>query len=80
MHTVIPLEEPTLIGSIRSTGRAVVIHEAPGFTEVCFCHLEAPIRRVADIDTLYPAPLLEQHYLPNADRVLDAAHSLLEYA
>jgi pyruvate dehydrogenase E1 component beta subunit len=91
LRTLVPLDEPTLIGSIRRTGRAVVIHEAAGFggygaelaarlTEACFYHLQAPIRRVTGLDTPYPAPLLEQHYLPSADRVLRTVSSLLEYA
>jgi 2-oxoisovalerate dehydrogenase E1 component beta subunit len=91
LRTLVPLDEPTLAGSIRRTGRAVVIHEAAGFggygaelaarlTEACFYHLEAPIRRVTGLDAPYPAPLLEEHYLPNADRVLRTVRSLLEYA
>ncbi|MFZ3492107.1 alpha-ketoacid dehydrogenase subunit beta [Streptomyces sp. 5.8] len=91
VRTLVPLDVDTLAGSIRRTGRAVIVHEAAGFggygaelaarlTEACFYHLEAPIRRVTGIDAPYPAPRLEEHYLPDTDRVLTAVHSLNEYA
>jgi pyruvate dehydrogenase E1 component beta subunit len=44
--------------------------------ERCFHHLEAPIRRVTGFDVPYPAPKLEQYYLPGVDRILDAVDDL----
>jgi pyruvate dehydrogenase E1 component beta subunit len=69
--------------SARRTGRVVVVHEAPvnnGFgaelaariTEQCFYHLESPVLRVGGFSTPYPPSKLEEHYLPDLDRVLDA--------
>ena len=74
-------------GSVRRTGRAVVVHESTGFggpggeiaarvTERCFHHLEAPVLRVAGFDIPYPPPMLERHHLPGVDRVLDAVGRL----
>ncbi|MEU9891155.1 alpha-ketoacid dehydrogenase subunit beta [Sphaerisporangium sp. NPDC051017] len=91
LRTLVPLDEHTLTGSIHRTGRAVVVHEAPGFggygaelaarlTEACFYHLQAPIGRVTGLDAPYPPPLLEEYHLPNVNRVLHAVHSLLQYA
>ena len=65
------------------TGRLVVVHEAPSnvglgaeiaarVTEECFYSMEAPVLRVAGFDTPYPAARLEEEYLPDLDRVLDA--------
>ena len=61
----------------------VVVHEAPGnlglgaeiaarVTEECFYSLEAPVLRVTGFDTPYPAARVEEEYLPDLDRVLDA--------
>lgn len=87
LRTLMPLDEETVCDSVRRTGRAVVVHEAHGFagpgaeiaariTERCFYHLEAPVRRVTGFDVPYPAPLLEEHYLPGVGRILDAVASL----
>ncbi|GAA0359498.1 alpha-ketoacid dehydrogenase subunit beta [Actinoallomurus spadix] len=78
-----PLDEETILESVRRTGRCVVVHEAPVFngygaelaariTEKCFYHLEAPVLRVGGFSTPYPPSRLEDHYLPDLDRVLDA--------
>jgi 2-oxoisovalerate dehydrogenase E1 component beta subunit len=83
LRSLSPLDDATLAGSVRRTGRAVVVHEAQGFggyggevaarlTEQCFYHLEAPVLRVAGLDIPYPPPNLEHLHLPNVDRILDA--------
>jgi pyruvate dehydrogenase E1 component beta subunit len=83
LRSLSPVDDRTLIESVRKTGRAVVVHEAVGFcgygaeiaariTERCFHHLQAPILRVTGFDIPYPAPMLESHYLPSTDRILDA--------
>ena len=41
-------------------------------TEHCFYSLESPVLRVAGFDTPYPAARVEEEYLPDLDRVLDA--------
>jgi 2-oxoisovalerate dehydrogenase E1 component beta subunit len=87
LRSLVPLDEETVVASVRRTGRAVVVHEAPGFggpggeiaariTERCFHHLEAPVLRVTGFDIPYPPPMLEQHHLPGVDRVLDAVARL----
>ncbi len=61
----------------------MVAHEAPVYaglgaeiaarvTEQCFYHLEAPVLRVGGFATPYPPSRLEDHYLPDLDRILDA--------
>ena len=75
---------------MRKTGRAVVVHEAPvtlglgaeiaaRITEECFYSLEAPVLRVAGFDTPYPPSRIEEEYLPDLDRVLDAVDRSLAY-
>lgn len=89
LRTLVPLDVETLVESVKKTGRAVVVHEAPktcGFgaevvatiTERALEYLEAPIPRVTGFDTPFPYSL-EQEYLPNADRVLGAIRETLEW-
>jgi 2-oxoisovalerate dehydrogenase E1 component beta subunit len=83
LRSLSPVDDQTLTESVRRTGRAVVVHEAAGFsgygaeiaarlTEQCFFHLEAPVLRVTGLDIPYPPPHLEQYHLPSIDRILDA--------
>ncbi|MEU7043756.1 alpha-ketoacid dehydrogenase subunit beta [Streptomyces varsoviensis] len=87
LRSLVPFDEETVCASVRRTGRAVVVHESPGFggpggeiaariTERCFHHLDAPVLRVAGFDIPYPPPMLERHHLPGVDRVLDAVARL----
>jgi len=82
LRSLSPFDDATLAGSVRRTGRAVVVHEAPGFTgygaevaarltEQCFHFLEAPILRITGFDVPYPPPHLEHLHLPDVDRILD---------
>ena len=77
-------------GSVRRTGRCVVAHEAPVYaglgaevaarvTEQCFYHLEAPVLRVGGFATPYPPSRIEEHYLPDLDRILDAVDRAFGY-
>ncbi|MBG0560490.1 alpha-ketoacid dehydrogenase subunit beta [Actinoplanes aureus] len=83
LRTLSPLDLGPVFESVRRTGRAVVVHEAPGnlglgaeiaarVTEECFYSLESPVLRVTGYDTPYPAARVEEEYLPDLDRVLDA--------
>ena len=83
LRTLSPLDVPTLAASASRTGRVVIIHEAPMFaglgaeissaiTERCFYRLEAPIQRVCGYNVPYPPARVEDQYLPDIDRVLDA--------
>ena len=87
LRSLVPFDDETVCASVRRTGRAVVVHEAHGFagpgaeiaarvTERCFHHLHAPVLRVTGFDVPYPPPMLERHYLPGVDRVLDAVARL----
>lgn len=87
LRSLNPYDDETVDAAVRSTGRAVVIAEAPGFASVaseiaariserCFSWLEAPVRRVTGFDVPFAPPKLEHFYLPDVDRVLDAVDSL----
>ncbi|WP_326797104.1 alpha-ketoacid dehydrogenase subunit beta [Streptomyces sp. NBC_01808] len=90
LRSMSPIDFDTLQRSVEKTGRLVVVHEAPVFygsggeiaariTERCFYHLEAPVLRVGGFHAPYPPARLEEEYLPNLDRVLDAVDRALAY-
>ena len=83
LRSLAPLDTETIFESVRRTGRCVVVHEAPvtgglgaeiaaQVTQECFYQLEAPVLRVGGYSTPYPPSRLEEYYLPDLDRVLDA--------
>ncbi|MFC9976797.1 alpha-ketoacid dehydrogenase subunit beta [Spirillospora sp. NPDC127200] len=83
LRSLNPLDIGAVVSSVERTGRCVVVHEAPVFsgygaelaariTERCFYRLEAPVLRVGGYSTPYPPSRLEDHYLPDLDRILDA--------
>lgn len=83
LRTLSPLDMGPVFESVRKTGRAVVVHEAPGniglgaevaarISEECFYSLEAPVLRVTGYDIPYPASRVEEEFLPDLDRVLEA--------
>jgi 2-oxoisovalerate dehydrogenase E1 component beta subunit len=47
--------------------------------EEAFDYLEAPVIRVAGYDTPYPPATLEEHYLPNVERIVRAVRRTVEY-
>jgi len=90
LRTLSPLDMAPVLDSVRRTGRAVVTHEAhvnlglgaelaARITEECFYSLEAPVLRVGGFDTPYPPSRIEEDYLPDLDRVLDAVDRTLDF-
>ena len=90
LRSMSPLDTVTVAESVRRTGRLVIVHEAPVFlglgaelaariTEECFYSLEAPVLRVGGYHTPYPPSRLEEDYLPDLDRVLDAVDRSMAY-
>ena len=90
LRTLSPLDMEPVLASVRKTGRAVITHEAhvnlgmgsevaARITEECFYNLEAPVLRVGGFDTPYPPSRIEEEWLPDLDRVLDAVDRSLAY-
>ena len=86
--TISPLDSTLIVESVKKTGRAVVVHEAPRsfgagaeiiarIMEDAFFFLEAPIERVTGDDIIIPLFSREKLYLPDADRVFKAARKVL---
>jgi 2-oxoisovalerate dehydrogenase E1 component len=91
LRTLVPYDEETVLASVKRTGRALVVHEAPvtlGFgaevaarlADAAFSWLDAPIRRVAYPDRPVPyAKNLEKVLLPDKGKVLAAAREILSF-
>ncbi|MCO7204567.1 alpha-ketoacid dehydrogenase subunit beta [Microbacterium sp. CnD16-F] len=88
LRSLSPVDYGTVAASVRRTGRVVVTHEASreagvaaeviaSITEKCFHYLEAPPLRVTGHDVPYPPAKLEQHHLPDLDRILDAVDRVM---
>jgi len=91
LRTLLPLDEETVLASVRKTSRALVLHEATltgglggeiaaRIAEKAFEHLDAPVARIAAADTPVPfSPPLEEAFLPNATVVAERARRLCRY-
>ena len=90
LRSISPIDFDTVTESVRRTGRLIVTHEAPTFggiggeiasrvAERAFLHLEAPVLRVGGFHMPYPVAAVEEHYLPDIDRLLDALDTVFSY-
>lgn len=90
LRSLSPVDYGPLIESVERTGRLVIAQEAPGFvslgseiaatvTERSFYSLEAPVLRVSGFDAPFPPSKVEELYLPDVDRVLEAVDRALAY-
>ncbi len=89
-RTLVPLDEESILGSVRKTGRLVVVHEAwrragagaeiaAIVAEKAFDSLKAPILRVAAEDVPIPfSPVLEQFVLPSAQKIILAVRKAVK--
>jgi acetoin:2,6-dichlorophenolindophenol oxidoreductase subunit beta len=90
-RTLLPLDEEIILKSVEKTGRVIIVHEAPTFggfggeiaallADKGFDYLDAPIKRVGGLFCPIPySPAMEQLYLPNLDRILEAARELIDF-
>ncbi|MEV0109809.1 alpha-ketoacid dehydrogenase subunit beta [Nocardia sp. NPDC050799] len=90
LRSIAPLDVATIAQSVRRTGRAVVVQEAPTFVSVgseiaatvseeCFTFLEAPVARLGGYNLPYPPAKLEGEFLPGIDRIKDAVGRVVNY-
>ncbi len=90
LRSLSPIDFEPVYASVRKTGRLVVVHEAPGSVGLgaeivarvgreCFYELESPAIRVTGFDAPYPPARLEEHYLPDVERVLDGVDQAMGY-
>src|SRR6202795_2052280 len=91
LRTLMPLDEETILQSVKKTNRCLVVHEdtktggiageiAAILCEKAFGDLDGPLLRVTALDTPVPySPPLEEYFLPNAKKVFDVAKELARY-
>ncbi|WP_434616199.1 alpha-ketoacid dehydrogenase subunit beta [Arthrobacter sp. A5] len=90
LRSISPIDFDAVTASVEKTGRLIIAHEAPTFgglggeiaariSERCFYALEAPALRVGGFHMAYPVARVEEHYLPDIDRILEALDRALAY-
>jgi len=90
LRSLSPIDDETVVESVRRTGRLVIAHEASQtgglggelaarVQRAAFFELEAPVLRVTGYDTPYPASRLEEDWLPSTDRLLEACDTSYAY-
>ncbi len=90
LRSISPIDFDTVTESVTRTGRLIVAHEAPTFggiggeiaariSERAFLSLEAPVIRVGGFHMPYPVARVEEHYLPDIDRILEALDRAFAY-
>lgn len=90
LRSVSPIDFDTITESVEKTGRLIITHEAPTFggiggeiaarvSERAFLSLEAPVIRVGGFHMPYPVAKVEEQYLPDIDKVLEALDRSFAY-
>ncbi|MFH1650318.1 MAG: alpha-ketoacid dehydrogenase subunit beta [Candidatus Woesearchaeota archaeon] len=90
LRTIHPMDTEAVMASVKKTHRAVIVHEAPGtagfggevasrIQEQCLLFMEAPVLRVTGYDVPFPQFALENYYLPDAERVIEAVKKTMGY-
>jgi acetoin:2,6-dichlorophenolindophenol oxidoreductase subunit beta len=89
IRTLVPLDEKTILDSVKRTGKVIIVQEAyrtNGFAaeisailcEQVFSYLKAPIIRVTAPNTTIPlSPLLENEFMPSSEKIAEAAVKLI---
>lgn len=90
LRTLSPFDVDTIINSVKKTGRAVIVHEAPRtsglgaeiaaqINEKALLNLQAPVERVTGFDTIFPLAKLENYYLPDVKRISEAIERVMKF-
>jgi 2-oxoisovalerate dehydrogenase E1 component len=90
LRTLLPWDQEAVATTVKKTNRVLILHEdtltggiggeiAAWIGEQCFEHLDAPVKRIASLDTAIPfAPTLEKNFLPK-DRLKSGIEELLKF-
>lgn len=90
LRTLSPMDTKTLVESVKKTGRAVIVQEAPRNCSVsaevaavlsreAFTSLRAPIKRVTGFDTVIPYPRMENYYIADEKRIAKEIDKVMKY-
>ena len=90
-RTILPLDEELIIQSVKKTGRAVIVHEAPTFggfggeiagilADKAIDYLDGPVKRVGALFTPIPNWIkMEEYYLPSVEKILNAVAEIIRF-
>ena len=90
-RTIQPLDGELILGSVKKTGRAIIVHEAPVFggfggeiaallADRGIDYLDAPVKRVGSLFTPIPSWIeMERYYLPSVEKILSAVGEVINY-
>jgi 2-oxoisovalerate dehydrogenase E1 component beta subunit len=91
LRTLLPYDKEAVLASVRKCNKVILLHEdtqtggmagelAALISEKAFDDLDGPIVRITAPDTPVPfSPPLEEYFLPNTQKVIEAARKLAEY-
>jgi pyruvate dehydrogenase E1 component beta subunit len=90
LRTVSPLDQETLVRSVKNNGRAIIVHEAPKtcglgaeissiINEQALLSLEAPVLRITGQDIIVPLPKREDYYYPTPERIARGIKEIMEF-
>lgn len=90
LRTLSPLDVKTILASVKKTGRALIVHEAPKtcglgaelaaiLSDRDLLYLEAPLVRITGFDTIMPLYKLENYYLPDVKRVIWGIEKVMSF-
>lgn len=88
--TMSPLDDLTIVESVRKTGRCVIVQEShkslgmaseiiARINDGAFLYLEAPVQRVSGYDVVTPYFAREAHFIPGPARIARAIEATLSY-
>ena len=90
-RTILPLDEELILSSVRKTGRAVIVHEAPTFggfggeiaallADKAIDSLDGPVKRVGGLFTPVPNWIkMEEYYLPGVEKIIQAVREVIRF-
>jgi len=90
LRTLSPMDEDAFLDSVRKTGRAIIVQEAPRtcslgaeisarINEKALLSLVAPVERITGFDTIVPLLKLENHYLPSPERIVRGIRKVMKF-
>jgi pyruvate dehydrogenase E1 component beta subunit len=90
LRTLSPMDEDAFLNSVRKTGRAIIVQEAPRtcglgaeisarISEKALLSLEAPVERITGFDTIVPLLKLESHYFPSPERIVRGIRKVMKF-
>ncbi len=91
LRTLQPLDTELILESVKETSRVVIVHEAnltggigaeiaALVSEHAFEYLDAPVKRIASLDTPTPfSPILENTFMPNSEKIVNEILNIMKF-